>query len=43
MNEQYPEKKAVGRPRLQYFKQVVRDTRADMDTAMERMACKDAR
>jgi len=36
-------KKAVGRPRLQYLKQVFGDTRADSGIAMERMACKDAR
>jgi hypothetical protein len=36
-------KKAVGSPRLQYLKQVVRETRADSNTAMERMACNDAR
>jgi len=33
-------KKAVGRPRLQYLKQVARNTAADSYTAMERMACK---
>jgi hypothetical protein len=32
-------KKAVGRPGLQYLKQVVRNTAADSCTAMERMAC----
>jgi hypothetical protein len=32
-------KKAVGRPRQQYLKQVVRNTEADSYTAMERMAC----
>ena len=33
MKEQYPEKKAVGRPRLQYLKQVARNTEADSYTA----------
>jgi hypothetical protein len=32
-------KKAVGRPRLQYLKQVGRNTGADSCTAMKRMAC----
>jgi hypothetical protein len=32
-------KKAVGRPRLQYLKQVARNTAADSYTAMGRMAC----
>jgi hypothetical protein len=32
-------KKAVGRPRLQYLKQVACNTAADSYTAMERMAC----
>jgi hypothetical protein len=32
-------KKAVGRPRLQYLKQVARNTRADSYPAMKRMAC----
>jgi len=32
-------KKAVGRPRLQYLKQVARNTEADSYTAMKRMAC----
>ena len=32
-------KKAVGRPRLQYLKQVARNTAADSYRAMERMAC----
>ena len=31
-------KKAVGRPRLQYLKQVARNTAADSYTAMKRMA-----
>jgi hypothetical protein len=31
-------KKAVGRPRLQYLKQVARNTEADSYTAMKRMA-----
>jgi hypothetical protein len=32
-------KKAVGRPRLQYLRQVARNTEADSYTAMKRMAC----
>jgi len=32
-------KKAMGRPRLQYLEQVVRNTAADSYTAMTRMAC----
>ena len=32
-------KKAVGRPLLQYLKQVARNTGADSYTAMKRMAC----
>jgi hypothetical protein len=36
-------KKAVGRPRLQYLKQVTRNTRADSYTAMKRMACNKSR
>jgi len=32
-------KKAVGRPGLQYLKQVARNTEADSYTAMKRMAC----
>jgi hypothetical protein len=31
-------KKAVGRPRLQYLKQVARNTEADSYTAIKRMA-----
>jgi hypothetical protein len=31
--------KALGRPRLQYLKQVARNTEADSYTAMKRMAC----
>jgi len=38
LKEQYPEKKAVGRPRLQYLKQVARNTGADSCTAMKRKA-----
>ena len=34
-------KKAVGKPRLQYLKQVARNTAADSYTAMKRMACND--
>jgi hypothetical protein len=29
LKEQYPEKNAVGRPRLQYLKQVARNTAAE--------------
>jgi hypothetical protein len=36
-------KKAVGRPRLQYVKQVARNTGADSYTAMKRMACNKSR
>jgi len=36
-------KKAVGRPRLQYLKQVARNTGADSYTAMRRMACSNSR
>jgi len=36
-------KKAVGRPGLQYLKQVDRNTAADSYTAMERMACNRSR
>jgi hypothetical protein len=32
-------KKAVGKPRLQYFQQVTRNTGADSYTAMKRTAC----
>jgi hypothetical protein len=33
-------KEAMARPRLQYLKQVARNTGADSYTAMKRMACK---
>jgi hypothetical protein len=36
-------KKAVGRPRLQYLKQVARNTTADSYTGMKRMACNKSR
>jgi hypothetical protein len=36
-------KKAIGRPQLQYLKQVARYTGADSYTAMKRMACKKPR
>ena len=36
-------KKAVGRPGLQYLKQVDRNTAADSYTAMERVACNSCR
>jgi hypothetical protein len=36
-------KKAVGRPRLQYLKQVARNTRADSYTAMKITACNNSR
>jgi RNase P subunit RPR2 len=39
LKKQYPEKKSVGRPRLQYLKRVARNTAADSYTAMKRMAC----
>jgi len=35
--------KAVVRPRLQYLKQVTRNTRADSYTAMKRMTCNNSR
>ena len=36
-------KKAMGRPRLQYLKQVARNRGADSYTAMKRMACNKSR
>jgi len=36
-------KKAVGRPRLQFSKQVARNTRADSYRAMKSMACNNSR
>jgi len=36
-------KKAVGRPRLQYLKQVARNPAADIYTAIERTACNNSR
>jgi hypothetical protein len=36
-------KKAVGRPRLRYVKQVARNTGADSYKIMERMACNNSR
>jgi hypothetical protein len=36
LEEKYPEKKAAGRPRLQYLKQVARNTEADSYTANEK-------
>ena len=36
-------KKAVGRPRLRYLKQVARNTPAESYTAMQRMACNNSR
>ena len=36
-------KKAMGRPRLQYLKQIARNTGADSYTAMKRMACNNCR
>jgi porphobilinogen deaminase len=36
-------KKTVVRPRLQYLKQVTRNTAADSYTAMKRMACNNSR
>jgi len=43
LKEQYPEKKAMERPLLQYLKQVARNTAADSYTAMKRMACNNSR
>ena len=36
-------KKAVGRPGLQYLKQVARNTKADSYTALKIMACNNSR
>jgi len=36
-------KKAIGRPQLQYLKQVARNTTADSYTVMKRMACNNSR
>ena len=36
-------KKAVGRPRLQYIKQVARNTGTDSYTSMKRMVCNNSR
>ena len=36
-------KKALGRPRLQYLKQVTKNTGANSFTAMKRMACNKSR
>jgi hypothetical protein len=36
-------KNAVGRPRLQYLKQVARNSGADSYTAMKRLACNSTR
>jgi hypothetical protein len=36
-------KKAVGRPRLQYLKEVTRNTAADSYRAMKRVACNSSR
>jgi hypothetical protein len=38
LKEQYLEKKVLGRPRLQYLKQIARNTGADSYTAMKIMA-----
>jgi len=43
LKEEYPEKKAVRRPRLQYLKQVARNTGSDRYTAMKRMNCNNSR
>jgi len=43
LKEQYPGKRAVGRPRLQYLKQVARNTATDSYTAMNRVACSNYR
>jgi hypothetical protein len=36
-------KKAVGRPRLQYLKQIARNTGDDSYTTMEKMVCNNSR
>jgi len=41
--EKLKKKKAVGRPRLQYLKQVARNSGADYYTAVKRMACNKSR
>ena len=43
LKEQYLGKDAVGRPGLQYLKQVARNRAADSYTAVERMACDSCR
>jgi hypothetical protein len=46
MKEQYikkKKKKALGRPRLQYLKQVTRYTGTDNYTPMRKMACNNSR
>ena len=39
----FGEKRAVGKPRLQYLKQVARNTEADSYRAIKRMACNKSR
>jgi hypothetical protein len=41
--EPHKKKKAMGRPRLQYLKQVARNIGADSYTAMKRIACNKSR
>jgi hypothetical protein len=43
LKEQYPGKKAMGRPQLQCLKQAAINTGADSYTAMKRMACNNSR
>ena len=43
LEEEISGKKVVGRPRLQYLKQVASNTGADSYTAMKRMACDNSR
>jgi hypothetical protein len=43
LKEPYPEKKTVGKPRLQYLKQVARNTGADSYATMKIMACIESR
>jgi len=40
LKEQYPGKTGVGKLRLQYLKQVDRNTEADSYRAMKRVVCK---
>jgi len=38
-----PRRKTIGRPRLQYLKQVAKNTGADSYTAMKRMTCNNSK